>query len=222
MHRKLIAFVSIVFTFLFVVTSFESADALTRARLRRQVGKLRTEVSQLAAQVDFLTRSASDGARPVQGGGVIYPGTSWNMCADPCASDSDGDGLGDCEDWCPCDPNTADDDSDGYPDCADPCPGDTANDCMNPCNWDSDGDGIGDCEDKCPYDPAPEVDTDADGIVDCQDICPQDPSNQCWDWCNLDQDGDGTADCKDPCPWSAGEGDTTSCVPPPVGALRSR
>jgi hypothetical protein len=189
---------------LLLVTSTVSSEAeagKSHPRLRAQIRELRVQVAQLAAHVDFMNRSEDSGT-PV--GGV--DGNGWNMCGDPCSTDSDGDGVGDCEDYCPCDPDIADSDGDAVPDCADPCPDDATDACADPCRQDSDGDDSGDCEDPCPYDRAPPVDADADGVFDCQDMCPTDPANQCWDWCELDQDGDGVSDCKDPCPWATEAG----------------
>lgn len=184
--------------------------------LRKEVARLRAEVAQLATQVNYINRNASDA--PATGGGMVPGVGPGGICGDPCAVDSDDDGIGDCEDYCACDPNIADTDGDGLPDCADPCPDDAANECMNPCNFDSDNDGIGDCEDPCPWDPAVAVDTDNDGTYDCSDPCPTDPKNECFGPCVLDQDGDGAPDCKDPCPWApvAPDGSTTVCMPPPV------
>ncbi len=184
-----------------------------RPRLRKQVLLLRAELAELATQVSFATRELAD--QPVAPG---FPGDS--LCGDPCATDSDEDGLGDCEDYCPCDPNTADDDADSIPDCADPCPGDAVQACIDPCNLDSDGDGTKDCEDPCPWDPAPAGDEDEDGIPDCQDYCPGDPENLCFEPCNIDRDGDGVDDCNDVCPWLGIPGDPGTipeCLPPPIG-----
>ncbi len=181
-----------------------------RARLRAAVARLQAEVAGLGTQVDFINRSAADLA-PSYGGGSI--------CDDPCATDSDGDGIGDCDDYCPCNPDTTDSDGDGVADCADPCPNEFTDACIDPCKRDSDGDGLGDCEDPCPYDPAAAVDADDDGIADCQDPCPADKLNECSDACVLDQDGDNIPDCKDWCPWSGEVGDpatTGVCTPPPV------
>lgn len=183
-----------------------------RPGLKKQVAELRAELAQLSNQVNFTNRAIADMPS--------FPGGS--LCGDPCATDSDEDGIGDCEDYCPCDPNTADGDTDGIPDCADPCPDDTANECMNPCNWDSDGDGVNDCEDVCPWDPAPATDDDEDGIPDCQDFCPGDPQNICFEPCRLDSDGDGVSDCEDGCPWAPDvndDGSTQGCVAPGVPSV---
>jgi hypothetical protein len=182
-----------------------------RRLLREEVTRLRGDIAQLANQLSFMQRDFA--AQPPMAG---HPG---GLCDDPCATDSDEDGVGDCTDYCPCDPNTADTDADGVPDCADPCPDDATDACIDPCRNDSDGDGTNDCEDQCPWDPATPADTDGDGIVDCQDPCPDDATNTCWDPCRLDQDGDDVPDCEDSCPWTgeAGEGmPIPGCLPPPV------
>jgi hypothetical protein len=169
-------------------------------RLRAELAELRARVAQLESQARFLVRRDAPGVVPVGG-----------LCVDPCAFDSDADGIGDCIDACPCDPLNADRDGDGRPDCVDPCPDDAADACIDPCRTDSDGDGTPDCEDPCPYDPAPGRDTDRDGVPDCADPCPEDRTDGCVLPCPLDSDGDGTRDCTDPCPW----GTAMPCLPPP-------
>lgn len=180
-------------------------------RLRAEIAELRGALARLQSEVQFQARRAAVQPTPTAAGG---------LCGDPCATDSDGDGRGDCEDPCPCDPIDADGDGDRVPDCVDPCPGDATDACIDPCRMDSDGDGRSDCEDPCPYDPAAATDTDNDRIPDCQDPCPGDPTNDCIGPCPLlDQDGDGTRDCVDPCPW--GETGGMPCIvkpePPPTG-----
>jgi hypothetical protein len=173
-------------------------------RLRAEIAELRATLARLQSQVEFQARQVA--TRPVGVGG---------LCADPCASDSDGDGVGDCTDPCPCDASNADGDGDGAADCVDPCPSDPTDACADPCRHDSDGDGKSDCEDPCPYDPNGASDDDQDGVPDCQDPCPNDPSNDCIGPCPLlDQDGDGLRDCSDPCPW--GEATGMPCTVPPT------
>jgi hypothetical protein len=87
-----------------------------------------------------------------------------------CAVDSDGDGVGDCDDGCPNDPNKTspgacgcgvadtDSDGDGTPNCNDACPSDPNKIAPGVCgcgvaDTDSDGDGVADCNDECPSDP---------------------------------------------------------------------
>ena len=196
--------------------SSTAAPGARKEGLRKEVAQLRAQMAQLASAVNFMARTDAPGGPATGGAG------SGGICGDPCATDSDDDGIGDCEDFCPCDPNTTDSDSDAIPDCADACPDDATNACLDPCNLDSDGDGIGDCEDPCPWNPEAAVDTDNDGTNDCSDPCPLDARNLCTDPCILDQDGDGLPDCKDPCPWEAATPDdaTATCVPPPVALSR--
>jgi len=170
-------------------------------RLRAEIAQLRAKVAQLESAVAFQQRR--DAVAVMPGSGV--------SCGDPCATDTDLDGIGDCEDPCPCDPGNQDGDSDGTPDCLDPCPDDATDACIDPCRMDSDGDGVTDCEDPCPWDPKPEQDQDEDGVPDCQDPCPDDKMNRCVEPCPLlDQDGDSIRDCSDPCPW--GEATGMPCV----------
>jgi hypothetical protein len=160
-------------------------------RIARLESRLALQTNLLQSQIDYQARRT---ANMVPGGG---------MCGDPCAIDSDNDGIGDCEDVCPCDDNAFDTDHDGNSDCADPCPNDATDACANPCSEDSDRDGMNDCEDPCPYDPANPVDSDGDGLHDCQDACPHNANHDCYAECEWDQDGDGLPDCSDPCPWVA-------------------
>jgi hypothetical protein len=191
--------------------------------LENALATLRADTSaaltQLRSALDYQGREDANGAPSAGGGGAT------GLCGDPCATDSDGDGLGDCEDPCPCEASTADSDGDGSTDCLDPCPDDNTDACIDPCRNDSDLDDVNDCEDPCPWDATPVQDSDGDGIVDCQDGCPDDPADGCYDWCELDQDGDGVADCKDPCPW-AGEPapgiPVADCAMPPWTAGRAR
>lgn len=174
-------------------------------RLRVEMAELRATLARLQSQVEFQARQAA--ARET---GARLPGVG-GLCADPCATDSDGDSVGDCEDPCPCDPSNTDSDGDGAADCYDPCPDDPTDECADPCRQDSDGDGTNDCADPCPYDPGEPTDQDQDGVPDCQDPCSTDPTNNCIEPCPLlDQDGDGARDCVDPCPW--GEAGAMPCV----------
>ena len=108
-----------------------------------------------------------------------------------CGADSDGDGVGDCDDECP-----------GEEDI------------------DSDGDGVVDCNDQCPDDPyktepgdcgcgVDDVDTDSDGIPDCNDECPDTPDD--CTACTGDFTEDGAIDIHDLLylvgAWGAPEGD---------------
>lgn len=191
-----------------------SADAKKpkRVSLRREVALLKARIAELESRVSFEERQPSKGSDMP----VSSPG---GLCDDPCATDSDGDGIGDCEDACPCDADNADSDGDGAADCWDPCPDDPTDACIDPCRQDSDGDGTNDCDDPCAWDAAPPSDDDGDDLPSCVDPCPDDPTNQCATPCPLDADGDGVGDCDDPCPW----GEKGPCVTPGgTGAARAR
>jgi hypothetical protein len=173
------------------------ADAKqARSRLRHELALLKARLAQLESRLQFETRRFES----------VLPtiiGSAGGLCADPCAVDSDGDGVGDCEDFCPCDPANGDTDGDGMADCYDPCPADAENACIDPCRMDGDNDGVPDCEDPCPWDPTGATDADGDDIPDCFDPCPDSANNDCVDPCPLDSDGDGAKDCTDPCPFGA-------------------
>lgn len=186
-----------------------SADAGAKTKkLRAEVAELRERIARLESQASFLMRRES---RPASG--AVAPGIPGNLCTDPCSVDSDGDGVGDCDDPCPCDKEQKDTDGDGTADCLDPCPDDATDACIDPCRADTDGDGTTDCTDPCPWDPASVRDTDGDGMPDCADPCPADRKNACATPCPLDADGDGQKDCTDPCPW--GIDPSGACVVPP-------
>ncbi|HKU42000.1 MAG TPA: MopE-related protein [Polyangiales bacterium] len=120
-------------------------------------------------------------------------------CGRDDTTDSDGDSVPDCVDFCPGEPDQrgadscncagarGDADGDGTPNCLDRCPYDAAKRTSGICGCgitddDSDGDGTPDCTDGCPDDPAKaqagdcgcgvtEGDTDLDGQPDCVDMC---------------------------------------------------
>ena len=181
-----------------------------RSKLRHELDLLKARLAELESRLQFQTRQLETMLPTVIGSGG-------GLCADPCAVDSDGDGVGDCQDFCPCDPVNVDSDSDGWADCYDPCPNDAENACIDPCRMDGDGDGVPDCKDPCPWDPAGGADTDADQLPDCVDPCPNDAANDCIQPCPLDSDGDGTKDCTDPCPYGAA-GDFPCVGLPPATA----
>jgi hypothetical protein len=183
-----------------------------RRNLRAEIAVLKARLAQLESRVDFQARRREGVVTGMVPGGGI--------CADPCADDSDGDGIGDCEDLCPCDATNADGDGDGMPDCADPCPDDATDACIDPCRMDSDGDGTPDCKDPCPWSGPESGDLDDDGVPDCMDPCPADKTNDCDSVCALDADRDGTKDCTDPCPW--GETMGAPCVLPPTSVAVRR
>jgi uncharacterized delta-60 repeat protein len=151
--------------------------------------------------------------------GVVYG----NQVSFSTLTDSDDDGLADCDDNCPFVANAdqADTDGDGTGDVCDACPDDPHKTSPGVCgcgtpDTDSDGDGTADCSDDCPNDPnktasgicgcgVSDTDSDSDGTPDCNDGCPDDPHKTSPGVCgcgtlDTDSDGDGTADCSDDCP----------------------
>lgn len=191
--RARIATAAVLCVGLLILPALASAHAhpALKRRIVRLEKELTLQTNLLKSQVDYQARR------------TMMMGGTGMMCGDPCSYDSDNDGIGDCEDVCPCDDNALDTDHDGNADCSDPCPNDATDACANPCNYDGDHDGMMDCDDPCPYDPAAPVDSDGDGIHDCQDACPHNPDHDCYADCEWDQDGDGVPDCSDPCPWVA-------------------
>src|SRR6185503_2393511 len=87
-----------------------SADARKprRPTIRREIAELKARIAELESRLSFQERSRTPGA----GGGVLVP-LPGGFCGDPCAVDSDGDGVGDCNDPCPCDAANTDGDGDG-------------------------------------------------------------------------------------------------------------
>ena len=86
-------------------------------------------------------------------------------------TDTDGDGVDDCDDGCPDDPFKS-------------APGDCG---CGVEDLDRDKDGVADCNDGCPTDPnktdpgtcgcgVPDEDSDGDGAPECIDNCPDDPN----------------------------------------------
>ena len=111
-------------------------------------------------------------------------------CGTP-ETDSDADGVPDCNDGCPNDPDKTE-------------PGDCG--CGTP-ETDSDADGVPDCIDGCPNDPnksepgdcgcgTPDDDSDADGVCNSDDVCAIGDDTE-------DRDGDLVPDACDICPDSA-------------------
>ena len=199
--------VVVVATLVVLLTTGEVLAGGKRKSLRGEIAGLKARVAELESAVDVARRQSTR----LSGGGVLPPG---GFCGDPCTTDSDGDGFGDCEDQCPCDATNADGDGDGVPDCVDPCPDDATDACIDPCRMDSDGDGTVDCQDPCPWMSGGTADGDGDGVPDCADPCPADKSNDCSPVCALDADGDAVKDCTDPCPW--GESMGMPCVLTPT------
>jgi hypothetical protein len=133
---------------------------------------------------------------------------------------------------CGCGVPDTDSDSDGVPDCNDGCPNDPAKTSPGACGCgapetDSDGDGMPDCVDGCPNDPdktdpgscgcgALETDSDVDGTPDCVDGCPNDPDKTSPGECgcgtsDVDSDNDGVIDCLDGCPDDPEKTDPGAC-----------
>ncbi|MDY6842814.1 MAG: hypothetical protein SVW57_01795, partial [Thermodesulfobacteriota bacterium] len=150
---------------------------------------------------------------------------------------------------CGCGVADTDTDSDGVPDCNDGCPSDPAKTDPGICgcgvaDTDTDSDGVPDCNDGCPSDPAKtdpgicgcgvaDTDTDSDGVPDCNDGCPSDPAKTDPGICgcgvaDTDTDSDGVPDCNDGCPsdpaktdpgicgCGVAEGCYTQADPPPI------
>lgn len=191
-----------------IVSPAEAKKA--RSKLRQEIALLQARLAQVESRLQFESRRVE----------ALLPtviGVVGGLCADPCATDSDGDGIGDCKDLCPCDATNADDDGDGMPNCYDPCPTEADNACIDPCRTDGDADGVPDCKDPCPWDPATVTDGDDDGLPDCLDPCPDGSTGDCAPPCPLDADGDGTKDCVDPCPFgAAGDFPCVGVPPAPV------
>ena len=124
-------------------------------------------------------------------------------------TDTDGDGVDDCDDGCPEDPFKS-------------APGDCG---CGVEDLDSDKDGVADCNDGCPTDPTKTSpgdcgcnasDADGDGVDDCVDNCPDDPNKTDPGACgcgneDTDTDGDGTADCVDNCPDDPNKSEPGNC-----------
>lgn len=90
------------------------------------------------------------------------------------APDSDGDGVVDGADKCPCTPESAprDRDGDGMGDSCDPAPDTAVSRPALPTDEDSDGDAVRDDEDNCPESGNPsQLDSDGDRVGDACDTC---------------------------------------------------
>src|SRR5262245_31836037 len=78
-----------------------SAQAAGHGRhaIRRELAALRAELAQLSTQINFVHRDLrTQPARMVAPGAGPDSGGGWgSLCYDPCAEDSDDDGIGDCE-----------------------------------------------------------------------------------------------------------------------------
>ncbi len=176
-----------------------------------------SNASQSNADGDALG-DACDPCTDTDGDGFGNPGFPANTCTvDGCPSDPQKSAPGQCG----CGNPDTDSDGDGVANCNDGCPSDPSKTSPGACgcgipDTDGDGDGTADCNDGCPNDPnktspgvcgcgVPDVDSDGDGVLDCDgDKCPNDPlkisPGQCG--CGVpdtDGDGDGVADCIDNC-----------------------
>ena len=124
------------------------------------------------------------------GDGVMDCDDNCPLVANADQYDSDGDGLGNLCDPCPTGDQSIDTDGDGVPDCMDVCP-----DVPNADQADADGDGVGDACDNCIYEVNPsQDDTDEDGVGNACDRCQGQNDT-------IDTDLDTIPDCLDICPF---------------------
>jgi len=166
-------------------------------------GSLEAQVHALAARVAALeARLEQCGClppcMPCQEQGLCGPG------GEACGADTDGDGIDDCPDRCPCEPGDAE--HAGCP----PPPPPPCDVCICPevgasCGHDADGDGTDDCLDLCPCEPGPAEETGCPAHI-CRvcETCQIVP-------CGHDADGDGLDDCQDTCPCRPGPADHEGC-----------
>lgn len=119
----------------------------------------------------------------VEGLTLVFDDSSLNTSIDRCPNDPNKTDPG----VCGCGQLDTDSDNDGIPDCNDGCPGDPNKTEPSICgcgiaDTDSDVDGTPDCNDGCPDDPnkimpgicgcaVPETDSDGDGTPNCIDNC---------------------------------------------------
>ncbi len=161
---------------------------------------------------------ACDTCTDTDGDGAGNPGYPGNTCPlDGCPNDPNKIAPGQCG----CGVPDTDSDGDGVANCNDGCPNNPLKIAPGQCgcavpDTDSDGDGVANCNDGCPNDPlkiAPgacgcgvaDTDTDGDGTPNCIDLCPADPAKIAPGVCGCgtadsDTDGDGVSDCIDGCP----------------------
>ena len=147
------------------------------------------------AQGEPLTWSGTFNLEP--GGSFVmfreFKGTLTFGPACEAGTDTDGDGVEDCDDGCPEDPFKS-------------APGDCG---CGVEDLDSDKDGVVDCNDGCPTDPNKtdpgacgcgneDTDTDGDGTANCVDNCPDDPNKTEPGFCGcgtVDTNVNGDVDC---------------------------
>ncbi|MGA1824913.1 MAG: PKD domain-containing protein, partial [bacterium] len=125
---------------------------------------------------------------------------------------------------CGCGVAETDTDNDGVPDCNDACDDDPNKIVAGICGCgvadsDTDGDGTYNCLDALPYDPNEQADTDHDGTGDNADECDNDPNKIVIGECGCgvaetDTDNDGIPNCNDifvndPSEWEDNDGDGT-------------
>lgn len=146
---------------LVVILTVLGLAAIPASAKSSKLKRLRAEIAALEARLAEVERQTARQAQRL----ALVPSAPGGFCSDPCTVDSDEDGLGDCEDPCPCDPNHADADGDEWPDCMDPCPDDAENACIWVCRAEPDGSGTGttDCVEPCP------------AGADCEPIPPPEP-----------------------------------------------
>lgn len=195
---------------------------------------LEDPVGACATRCDALVCATSEGACLTVTNAATPDGVpcSQGFCVDgACVGDGcPNDPLKVVPGECGCNVADTDSDDDGVADCNDLCPLDPAKTAPAVCGCgtadsDLDGDSTLNCLDGCPLDPnkvlpgacgcgAADTDRDGDGSLDCEDLCPEDPSKREPGQCGCgaaetDSDGDGSLDCNDLCPE-----DALSATPP--------
>lgn len=137
--------------------------------------------------VQTTTGPSTPGEDDTDGGTAEGDSSGSTLPCDGDLSDSDDDGVLDCEDNCVdmANPDQADADDDGVGDACDLCPQDA-----DPNNGDQDDDGLGDACDNCAGTPnLDQADGDADGAGDACDNCLGIPNRG-----QIDSDGDGVGE----------------------------
>ncbi len=177
----------------FVAPNVSSADLLTFELIASEGSQISQDLVNVTVEASVTDDCPSDANK-------TDPGQCGCGIAD---TDSDGDGVLDCNDGCPNDPGKSD-------------PGTCG---CGVSDVDANGDGVADCTDQCPDDPnksspgqcgcgVSDTDSDNDGTPDCNDGCPGDANKIVVGICgcgelDVDTDGDGALDCNDQCPADA-------------------